>query len=165
MEYEPLRLVGLSPVKVSVFIDVDGDGKTIDEYVACEASEGAHVEYKDSMFAGTKFTETASGGIKPSGFDSMSKGEPTLVARCLFKKIKVGAEEKLQPVLESTIRAWPHRIVEPIPKLIKQINGVKEGQVETIEILEARLAEMKAKVKVEEDAAKNSSSATTATSV
>ena len=110
---EPLEFPGLEPITVPVTI-----GKK--KYSLREASEEAVIAYKDAITSATQID----GQGKPQRITGISGSESILVSKCLFELYEVGGEVKERPVLLSTVRSWPSRVVRPLFDRIQAISEI-----------------------------------------
>lgn len=133
--HEPMDFDDLAPQSVAVTIKGQ-------KYVLREATEEAARQYRNAQYRSMKMGPDG----KPSSLDGMADTGSILVSGCLFAVTATGES----PVPLTAVRLWPARIVGPLFERAKFLSNLDQ--------------DLKAPGEKEE-ALKNGSSATTATSV
>lgn len=144
-----------------VEVDVEIDGK---KYVLTEIFGEGAAKYRSAQAECTKLDDG-----KLSRLVGIGDLQPLLVSLCLFESYDLRGETKLRPVLLSTVRSWPDRVVRALHEKAIEINPcLREKESEDslkkkIADNQKRLAELNGNH--EEIKVKNSQEATTDISV
>lgn len=132
-----------------------------------EASGDAACKYRNAIIGSTRLGPDG----KPTSIHGLADAEPMLVSLCLFELYEHQGQEKERPVLLSTIRGWPARVLKPLVEKVKEISpGLEDRPDESEDALQKRLEETQQKLADLQkngggDPSKNSLSATTVGSV
>lgn len=150
---------GLEPRSVPVKYE----GKN---YVLREASEDAHVKYRNAVLRASKLNEK--GNI--SSMDGMADSEPILVAACLFEQYTdaKGAQRE-RPMLVNQILQWPTRVVKPLYEKAKEMSDINQDETKdqlkkTIENARKKLEKLEAAEAGNESQGKETPASTETTS-
>lgn len=118
-----------------------------DKYILREADGDATCKWQNKMFRATKLNEQG----KPVGLDNVADVEPFFLSLCLYPVVK--GEVAAKPVPETTIRKWPHGVIDKLYKRLLDISNLnkkdtKESLEEKMNKAQEELDDLKAKYAV-----------------
>jgi hypothetical protein len=114
-------------------------------FVLKEATEAAHIDYRDTMMRSMRASESKT-GEKIATVTGGSDAESVLIMRCLFRRTENtnGGTTDAQVPLDF-VRALPRRITSKLYAKVREISGMDEEQ-ETEEFLTKRIESDRAKL-------------------
>lgn len=129
-EFDPMDFDDLKPVE----IPVKYRGA---RYLLLEGTEDAVRQYQNLIFKSTKLVDG-----KPSTVEGFADIESFLLSLCLVSVTvdpKTSMESR-KPVSLADIRKWPHKVIKPLVKRLKQISDLSRDN-DDVDSLKKRIAE------------------------
>lgn len=110
-----------------------------DQYVLREASEDAHIAYRDVSMRAMSLSGDSSS--QKARIEGGAEADAVLVSKCLFKldpTVLLNDKPTERPVTVQFVRTLPRRIVSKLYNKVRELSGMDEDE-ETEQFLTARI--------------------------